>query len=99
MVDFRYTAGMRGKGSGRRYAGSNAALPAEGSRAAKLRRIFHVLRGAMGPQNWWPAGSAFEVVAGAYLTQNTAWGNVEQAMGNLRAAGVLSVSGIRGIAL
>ena len=50
----------------------------------------------MGPQHWWPAGSAFEVVLGAYLTQNTAWTNVELAMNNLRAAGVLSVSGIRG---
>ena len=34
----------------------------------------------MGPQHWWPAGSAFEVVVGAYLTQNTAWTNVERAM-------------------
>ena len=49
----------------------------------------------MGRQHWWPAGSAFEVVVGAYLTQNTAWTNVESAMRNLRAAGVLSVSGIR----
>lgn len=49
----------------------------------------------MGQQHWWPAGSAFEVVVGAYLTQNTAWTNVERAMGNLRAAGVLSISGIR----
>jgi endonuclease-3 related protein len=49
----------------------------------------------MGQQHWWPAGSAFEVVVGAYLTQNTAWKNVELAMQNLRDAGVLSVSGIR----
>jgi endonuclease-3 related protein len=67
--------------------------------AEKLRRMFQMLHRAMGPQNWWPAGSAFEVVVGAYLTQNTAWTNVEQAMGNLRAAGVLSISGIRGTAL
>ncbi len=45
----------------------------------------------MGPQHWWPAGSPFEVVVGAYLTQNTAWTNVERAMGNLREAGVLSI--------
>jgi len=49
----------------------------------------------MGPQYWWPAGSAFDVVVGAYLTQNTAWTNVERAIGNLRNAGVLSVGGIR----
>ena len=49
----------------------------------------------MGPQHWWPAGSAFEVVVGAYLTQNTAWTNVELAMRNLRQAGALSTAGIR----
>lgn len=53
----------------------------------------------MGPQHWWPAGSAFEVVAGVYLTQNTAWTNVEQAIQNLRRAGLLSVEGIREISL
>jgi endonuclease-3 related protein len=53
----------------------------------------------MGPQHWWPAGSCFEVVAGAYLTQNTAWTNVELAMENLRRAGALSVEGIRGLTL
>ncbi len=63
--------------------------------ARKIRRLFRSLEGAMGPQHWWPAGSAFEVVVGAYLTQNTAWTNVERAMGNLRGAELLSISGIR----
>lgn len=53
----------------------------------------------MGPQHWWPAGSPFEVVVGAYLTQNTAWTNVERAMGNLREAGIVSIVGIRHTAL
>ncbi len=66
-----------------------------GLRKKKIREIFRTLEAAMGPQHWWPAGSAFEVVIGAYLTQNTAWTNVERAMGNLRRAGVLSISGIR----
>lgn len=44
----------------------------------------------MGPQNWWPAGSPFEVILGAYLTQNTAWTNVERAITNLRRAGALA---------
>jgi len=69
------------------------------SQAKTIRRIFRSLEAAMGPQHWWPAGSAFEVVVGAYLTQNTAWTNVEQAIGNLRTAGVLTVSGIRSTAL
>jgi endonuclease-3 related protein len=39
------------------------------------------------------------VIVGAYLTQNTAWTNVELALSNLRAAQVLSVEGIRRIRL
>ena len=35
------------------------------------------------------------MIAGAYLTQNTAWTNVELALKNLRRAGVLSVTGVR----
>lgn len=50
-----------------------------------------------GPQNWWPAQSRFEVIVGAFLTQNTAWANVEKAIANLRLARVLSVKAIREI--
>src|ERR1700692_3912837 len=67
----------------------------DSTRQDLIRKIFRPLEAAMGPQHWWAGGSAFEVVVGAYLTQNTAWTNVELAMGNLRRAGVLSVPGIR----
>jgi endonuclease-3 related protein len=60
-----------------------------------IQKIFRTLEAAMGPQHWWPAGSPFEVVVGAFLTQNTAWTNVERALGNLRGAAVLSISGVR----
>ncbi len=50
-----------------------------------------------GPQQWWPAKTAFEVVVGAYLTQNTAWTSVERSIANLEARGVLSVEGLRAI--
>ena len=52
-----------------------------------------------GPQNWWPAQARFEVIVGAFLTQNTAWSNVEKAIANLRRARVLSLKGIREITL
>jgi len=39
------------------------------------------------------------VIVGAFLTQNTAWANVEKAIGNLRRARVLNVKGIREIPL
>jgi endonuclease III related protein len=48
-----------------------------------------------GPQNWWPAQSRFEVIVGAYLTQNTNWSNVEKAIANLRRARLLSLSAMR----
>lgn len=50
-----------------------------------------------GAQQWWPANSAFEVVVGAYLTQNTAWTSVQRSIENLKARGALSVDGLRTI--
>jgi endonuclease-3 related protein len=50
-----------------------------------------------GPQQWWPAHSPFEVVIGAYLTQNTAWKSVERSIANLEARGALSVEGLRAV--
>jgi endonuclease III related protein len=50
---------------------------------------------AYGPQDWWPARTPFEVILGAYLTQNTAWTAVERSLANLRAARALSIAGLR----
>ncbi|HEY1678447.1 MAG TPA: base excision DNA repair protein [Candidatus Sulfotelmatobacter sp.] len=66
---------------------------------ASIRRYYAALYRAWGPQHWWPAESPFEVIAGAYLTQNTAWTNVERALSNLRNAHALCVEGIRNIRL
>jgi len=87
------------KGAGLADIGYTSRMRRESFEAKTIRRIFQTLEAAMGPQHWWPAGSAFEVVVGAYLTQNTAWTNVELAMGNLRSAGVLSIPGIRRVTL
>ncbi len=64
-------------------------------RQATIREFYRVLFRAWGPQHWWPAQSRFEVIVGAYLTQNTAWTNVERALQQLRAARLLSPDGIR----
>jgi len=61
----------------------------------ELRTYYAALFRAWGPRHWWPARTRFEVIVGAYLTQNTAWTNVERALANLRAARLLSVAGIR----
>lgn len=65
----------------------------------QIRAYYDTLFRAWGRQHWWPAQSRFEVIVGAYLTQNTAWTNVERAMANLRQARVLSVAGIRRLPL
>ncbi len=48
-----------------------------------------------GPQHWWPAQESFEVIVGAILTQSAAWGNVEKAIANLKAAKALSLKTLR----
>lgn len=56
-----------------------------------LRDLYDALRAIYGEQPWWPAESAFEVVVGAVLTQNTAWSNVEKAIDRLKAADMMSL--------
>lgn len=65
-----------------------------GSQTMRILDLYDRLYAAYGPQHWWPGDSAFEVVAGAILTQSAAWTNVERALGNLKAAGALSPEGI-----
>jgi endonuclease III related protein len=54
-----------------------------------LRQAYRLLRARFGHQHWWPGETAFEVCVGAILTQNTSWSNVERAIRNLKARGVL----------
>lgn len=56
----------------------------------RLIRLYRSLYEAYGPQGWWPAESAFEVIVGAILTQATAWRNVERAIENLKSAAPLT---------
>jgi len=60
-----------------------------------IRAYYHTLFSVWGRQHWWPAQSRFEVIVGAYLTQNTSWTNVEKALANLRKARLLTIDGIR----
>jgi len=56
----------------------------------ELLQIYRVLFKTYGQRHWWPADSPFEVVVGAFLTQNTNWNNVEKAIANLKQAQALS---------
>lgn len=62
-----------------------------------LHALYDRLYSAYGPQHWWPAETPFEVMVGAVLTQNTSWKNVEQAIANLRRAGLLALETIHGL--
>jgi len=59
-----------------------------------LQAIHDRLLAAYGPQGWWPADSVFEMMVGAILTQNTSWTNVEAAIANMKAAGLLDARAI-----
>ena len=61
---------------------------------AVYREVYERLRGHRGPLGWWPAETPFEVCLGAILTQNTAWANVEKALGELRRRGLLSYAAL-----
>jgi endonuclease III related protein len=59
-----------------------------------LDEYYNSMFTAFGPQHWWPGRTAFEVIVGAILTQNTSWTNVERAIANLREARLLTPAAI-----
>lgn len=63
-----------------------------------LKSIYRRLYSRFGKQHWWPADSAFEVMVGAILTQNTNWSNVEKAIANLKKERVLEPKAIHSLA-
>jgi endonuclease-3 related protein len=56
-----------------------------------LCRVYDLLFDELGPQCWWPAETAFEVIVGAMLTQQTKWANVEKAINGLKEHGLIEV--------
>ncbi|AXC14829.1 Endonuclease III [Acidisarcina polymorpha] len=66
-------------------------------RKARLGQMYLRLTAVYGPQQWWPAATSFEVIVGAYLTQNTSWKGVERSIQNLAAHGSLTIDGVRGL--
>jgi len=67
---------------------------ADSTSGPTLMRYFMAMSQALGPMQWWPAKTPFEVIVGAILTQNTSWTNVERAIANLRSAQMLTPSTI-----
>lgn len=71
----------------------------EARKENEILQYYRALYRLWGSQHWWPAETRFEVIVGAYLTQNTAWTNVELALARLRKAQVLNVEGVRKVSL
>ncbi|CAH2713443.1 Endonuclease III [Neobacillus rhizosphaerae] len=46
--------------------------------------IYNKLFEHYGPQGWWPAETAFEMMIGSILVQNTSWSNVDKALINIK---------------
>ncbi len=61
-------------------------------KSAILLEIYRRLYDAFGPRHWWPGETPFEVMAGAILTQNTSWTNVEKAIQRLKEKGCLDIA-------
>jgi len=62
-----------------------------------LLTIYRLLFRHFGPRHWWPADSPMEMAIGAILTQNTAWRNVERAIGQLRQVIALTSAELLGL--
>lgn len=61
------------------------------TKSERIKGLYHALYKSFGPQGWWPADTELECILGAILTQNTAWKNVERALGNLKKEGLISI--------
>jgi endonuclease-3 related protein len=55
----------------------------------RILRLHAALLRRFGAQRWWPGRSAYEIAAGAILTQNTAWTNAARALAAFRARRLL----------
>lgn len=63
----------------------------------KIRNFYSLLHDRYGPQDWWPAETRLECAAGAILTQNTSWKNVEKAIAALRENSMLTAANLRSV--
>ncbi|MEO0131956.1 MAG: endonuclease III domain-containing protein [candidate division WOR-3 bacterium] len=78
---------------------SNTLVTSKSFPIPEIYLLFKILYDYYGPQHWWPAENALEVIVGAVLTQNTNWQNVTTAIANLKKAGLISVAKLKTIPL
>ncbi len=68
-----------------------AQQPGPPARAPSPAALFDRLLARLGPQGWWPAETAVEMVVGAVLVQAVSWTNAQRAISRLRAGGWLDL--------
>lgn len=66
-------------------------------RQARLMAMYEAMLAALGPSQWWPGQTPFEIALGAILTQNTNWPNVEKALANLRDRDLLDARALHAL--
>jgi len=66
-------------------------------RTRSLLEIYGLLYNRFGPRHWWPGDTKLEIIIGAILTQNTAWGNAGKAIANLKKQRLLNIKALSGI--
>ncbi len=59
------------------------------SSSTLLMHFYEPLLASLGPSQWWPGETPFEICVGAVLTQNTNWSNVQKAINNLKSRDLL----------
>lgn len=84
---------MRRRRSAPEAADAPGGVPAG---SAEVSDLFTRLLARLGPQGWWPAETAEEMVVGAVLVQAVAWTNAQRAIDRLRAAGWLDLDRLAG---
>lgn len=62
-------------------------------------KMYDLMLNHFGPQHWWPAEDALEMMVGAVLTQNTSWSNVEKAITGLKKRSILNINALYGISV
>ena len=60
-----------------------------------IRQLYNALANYLGPQNWWPADSVAEMLAGMILVQNTNWSSAARSLENLAQATDFNIDTIR----
>ena len=64
--------------------------------AVTIKQLMSILMDEYGDPHWWPGDSPFEIAVGAILTQRSSWKNVEIAISELKARGLLSPAAMLG---